>query len=320
MEKEKRLRVVFMGTPEFAVHSLRRLAATPEIEIVAVVTSPDKPGGRGMKMQESEVKICAKELNIQVIQPVRLKDPVFIAELKDLMADLFVVVAFRMLPEVVWNMPPLGTINLHASLLPQYRGAAPINWAIINGEKISGVTTFFLKHEIDTGDLIMQKEVPIPEHCNAGTLHDLLMETGSNVLQQTVMAIAKGNAPRYPQEITPAADIKHAPKLTRENTRIQWNGSANEIVQQILGLSPYPSPWTEIVVGEGIESLRIYDARLNFREIKLEPGECVFSERKLLCGTANGNVELLTLQRQGKNKMDAASFVNGLRTDRFNLR
>src|ERR1043165_9173853 len=234
------LRIVFMGTPEFAVASLDALV-NKGYNIVGVITAPDKPAGRGMKLQESAVKKYAVEKGLRILQPEKLKNPQFLDELKSLNADLQVVVAFRMLPEVVWNMPALGTINVHASLLPQYRGAAPINWAIINGEKQTGITTFKLKHEIDTGDILLQETINIGEDETAGELHDRMKEIGAQLLVKTIKGIADGSLKETPQ---PPGDIKHAPKIFTETCHIKWNKSLNSIYNLIRGLSPYPGAFT----------------------------------------------------------------------------
>jgi methionyl-tRNA formyltransferase len=323
MEKAEGLKIVYMGTPGFAVGPLSAILNSGVARVLAVVTAPDKPAGRGLKLQPSEVKQLAVARQLPVLQPEKLKDPGFLDQLRALDADLFVVVAFRMLPEVVWNMPRLGTINLHASLLPAYRGAAPINWAIINGEETTGVTTFFLKHEIDTGDVLMQQEIAIAENTTAGELHDQLMEEGSRLLVASLAAISSGSATRIPQDSIPAHtnDWPHAPKLNRENTRINWTQSAHQIVNLVRGLSPYPSAWCVMEENPGEEvQFRVFSARECFDDLRLDSGECLVSGKKLLCGTGNGIVELLTVQKQGKARMDARDFVNGLRSDTFHLR
>ncbi|HEY8938012.1 MAG TPA: methionyl-tRNA formyltransferase, partial [Cyclobacteriaceae bacterium] len=232
------LRIIFMGTPEFAVPSLEILIEN-KINVVAVITAPDKPQGRGQKIVCSPVKECALKHNVPVLQPTNLKAPEFLEELKSYNANLQIVVAFRMLPEVVWNMPSLGTFNLHASLLPQYRGAAPINWAIINGEKETGATTFFLKHEIDTGSIIYQFKEPIHENDNVGTLYERLMKNGAQLVLKTVKAIEAGTYPSVPQPHD--VEIKHAPKIFKETCQINWNQSAEQIRNFVRGLSPYPA-------------------------------------------------------------------------------
>ncbi|HRG79892.1 MAG TPA: methionyl-tRNA formyltransferase, partial [Cyclobacteriaceae bacterium] len=231
------LRIIFMGTPEFAVPSLEILVQN-KFNVVAVITAPDKPQGRGQKLTPSPVKECALKYNLPVLQPTNLKSPEFQEELKSYHANLQVVVAFRMLPEVVWSMPAIGTFNLHASLLPQYRGAAPINWAIINGEKETGVTTFFLKHEIDTGSIIFQDKETILETDDAGSLYERLMHKGANLVLKTVQAIEQGDYPSRPQ--SEAMEIKHAPKIFKETCEINWNQPSKKIIDFVRGLSPYP--------------------------------------------------------------------------------
>src|SRR6476619_5200817 len=245
----KDLRIIFMGTPEFAVASLDALVQAG-CNIVGVITAPDKPAGRGMKLQESAVKQYAITKELKVLQPDKLKNAQFLEELKELNADLQVVVAFRMLPEVVWNMPPMGTINVHGSLLPQYRGAAPINWAIINGEKETGVTTFKLQHEIDTGDILLQETIPVGENETAGEIHDRMKEIGAQLLVRTIEELASGRLKEQPQvkstnsKIPDTSDLKHAPKIFTETCRLDWNKSATEIHNLIRGLSPFPGAFT----------------------------------------------------------------------------
>ncbi len=254
----KGLRIVFMGTPEFAVESLKALVGQG-YNVVGVVTTPDRPAGRGYKLQPSPVKRYALEQELPLLQPEKLRDPGFLEELKRWKADLQVVVAFRMLPEVVWGMPPMGTFNLHSSLLPRYRGAAPINWAIINGESETGVTTFFLTHEIDTGHIIFQERTAIGENDTAGSLHDRLMTMGANLVLKTVDAITEGTAPSLPQSdmATDEASLPQAPKIFTEDCRIDWSRSVQEVYNQIRGLSPYPAAWTELYPGDEEEPLRV---------------------------------------------------------------
>ncbi|MFN3316928.1 MAG: methionyl-tRNA formyltransferase, partial [Raineya sp.] len=235
------MRIIFMGTPEFAVPSLQVLVENG-YNIVGVVTAPDKPAGRGKQMQVSEVKQYALSQNLPILQPEKLKSPDFLAELQALKADLQVVVAFRMLPEVVWAMPPIGTFNLHASLLPKYRGAAPINWAIINGETETGVTTFFLQHEIDTGNIIFQEKEPISPTDTAGSLYQRLMHKGAKLVLKTVQTIEKGDVQTFPQ----VGEITHAPKIFRETCQIDWNKTSTEIYNFVRGLAPYPAAWTTL--------------------------------------------------------------------------
>ncbi|MFQ3576233.1 MAG: methionyl-tRNA formyltransferase [Cytophagales bacterium] len=299
------MRIVFMGTPGFAVPSLEILV-NKGWNVVAVVTAPDKPSGRGQKTQFSEVKEAALKLNIPVMQPEKLKAESFIEELKSFNADLQVVVAFRMLPEVIWKMPPLGTFNLHASLLPQYRGAAPINWAIINGEKETGVTTFFLQHEIDTGDLIYQSKTPIHESDNAGTLHDRLMTIGAILVEKTVHDIDKGIVKTTPQKSIDLLNIHHAPKIFKPDCVLDINLKANQVRNKIRGLAPYPGAilnWNE-------KSYKVYDAKvLN----EIEGDEPVISDGKkfLALKCEDHYLSILEIQPENKKKMKIEEFLNG---------
>ena len=308
------MRIVFMGTPDFAVASLDRLVKNQK-DIVAVVTSPDKPAGRGQKLNESAVKKYAVENNLQVLQPEKLKDPVFIEALQQLNADLFIVVAFRMLPEMVWTMPKLGTFNLHGSLLPQYRGAAPINWAILNGEKESGVTTFFLKHEIDTGSIIHQAKTAINEQMNAGELHDTLMEIGAELVLQTVNEIEQNNVHPISQEETmkrnglKESDLKHAPKIFKEDMNINWDRTAKEVYQHIKGLSPYPTAFTQL----NQLGLKIYDAEIS-ENLLLAPGEYQTDGKTFLkFQCKDGSISITDLQLEGKKRMLIQDFLRGNR-------
>ncbi len=299
----RQLKIVFMGTPEFAVPMLETLHASGH-EIVGVLTAPDKPAGRGMQLTPSEVKKCALQKNLRVLQPEKLKNPDFLKELQSLNADLFVVVAFRMLPEVVWNMPPLGTINLHASLLPQYRGAAPINRAIMNGETETGVTTFFLQHEIDTGHIIFSEKVSIRPDETAGELYAELMKTGAAVLLKTVNAIAEGNYPQIPQ--THITDINHAPKIFKDDCRIDWSRTVQQVYNQIRGLSPYPAAFTEL------------DGKI-FKILKATPltgqqmqkSYSTDGQSFLHFACADGAIGVIECQMEGKKKMSVEDFLRG---------
>lgn len=300
------LRIVFMGTPDFAVASLQRLldAGCP---VIAVVTAPDRPSGRGLQLSPSPVKKAAQGANLPVLQPEKLRDPAFLDQLSQYNADLFVVVAFRMLPEVVWTMPTVGTFNLHGSLLPQYRGAAPINWAIINGETETGVTTFFIEKQIDTGQMIFQDREPIHPDDTAGTLHDRLMERGANLVLQTVRAIEAGDYPRTPQ---PTADsLKSAPKLSRETTEINWNQPARTIRNFVRGLSPYPTAWT-LINGK---FFKIYGVSVaNESPFIAEPGQASTDHKKyILVRAADGWLRIDSLQAEGKRRMTAEEFLRG---------
>ncbi|RCH56479.1 methionyl-tRNA formyltransferase [Mucilaginibacter hurinus] len=299
-----------MGTPQFAVASLHELMQAG-CDIVAVVTAPDKPAGRGQKISESAVKQYGIEKGIKVLQPVKLKDPEFLAELNAIKADLQVVVAFRMLPQVVWSMPPKGTINLHASLLPQYRGAAPINWVLINGEKESGVTTFFLKQEIDTGDILFTEKVTLTGHETAGELHDRLMNKGAGLLVKTVKAIESGRYHEHPQaEIAPESELQHAPKLTKELGSIDWTQPAEKIYNLIRGLSPSPAAYT-ILNGK---NLKIYKAEYQETEPAIQPGGFLTDNKTYLkFAAANGFICLTDIQLEGKKRMGIEEFLRGVK-------
>jgi len=304
------MRIVFMGTPQFAVASLDALI-TAGCDIVAVVTAPDKPAGRGQKLNESAVKQYALLNNIKVLQPEKLKSPEFLDELKSLHADLQVVVAFRMLPEVVWNMPPKGTINLHASLLPQYRGAAPINWVLINGEKESGVTTFFLKQEIDTGDILFTEKVTLTGHETAGELHDRLMNKGAGLLVKTVKGVESGRFNEHPQsQLSEGVELKHAPKIFKEDCLIDWNQSAESIYNKIRGLSPVPTAYTHL--NEKI--LKVYRAEYELATTDQQPGNFLTDGKTYLkFAAANGFVSLTDVQLEGKKQMDIQQFLRGVK-------
>ena len=300
------LKVVFMGTPEFAVPSLEQLVQN-DVNVVAVVTAPDKPQGRGQKIVFSPVKECALRHGIPVLQPTNLKSPAFVEELKALEADLQVVVAFRMLPEVVWNMPPKGTFNLHASLLPQYRGAAPVNWAIINGEKETGVTTFFLQHDIDTGTIIFQEREPIHDEDTAGTLYDRLMKKGATLVLRTVQAIQSGTYSTQPQSTD--AELKHAPKIFKETCEIQWNHPTEKIRNFVRGLSPYPAAWATV----GDRNFKVYKtSEASLSRSAEKPGEFVTDNKNYLYfKTQDGWISIDELQPEGKKRMLVQDFFRG---------
>ncbi|MBS1909025.1 MAG: methionyl-tRNA formyltransferase [Bacteroidetes bacterium] len=298
-----------MGTPEFAVTSLNALV-NAGCTIVAVITAPDKPAGRGMALQQSAVKQYALSKGLNILQPEKLKNPGFITELKKLNADLQIVVAFRMLPEVVWGMPPMGTINLHGSLLPQYRGAAPINWAIINGEKETGVTTFLLQQQIDTGNILMQERFPITESDNAGTLHDKMKEIGAAVLLQTVQEMANGTLQSKPQNIADEQQLKHAPKIFTETCKIDFNKPVEEVFNLIRGLSPYPAAFTLF----NNKKLKIYSADKNLTPPQIAPGHWQTDKKNYLqFACSNGSIHVLELQLEGKKKMKIDEFLRGYR-------
>ena len=306
-----------MGTPEFAVESLKRLVEGG-YNVVAVVTMPDKPMGRhGSVLQASPVKQYAVSQGLKVLQPEKLKDEAFVEELRSLQADLQIVVAFRMLPVVVWNMPPMGTFNLHASLLPQYRGAAPINWAVMNGDTETGITTFFLKHEIDTGEVIQQVKVPIADTDNVEIVYDKLMMLGGDLVLETVDAIIAGTVKSIPQEemFASEAELRPAPKIFKETCRIDWNKGVKGVYDHVRGLSPYPAAWTELCAEEGKpQVLKIYETEKIFAEHGLPVGT-VDTDQKTYFRIAvkDGFVNLLSLQLAGKKRMQVGDFLRGYR-------
>lgn len=300
-------RIVFLGTPDFAAASLQALIEH-SFNVVAVVTAPDKPQGRGKKVGMSAVKMLAVRHDLPVLQPTNLKSDAFIQELRNYQADLQIVVAFRMLPEVVWDMPPLGTFNLHASLLPQYRGAAPINWAIINGEKETGVTTFFLKHEIDTGAIIYQETEPIHPNDTVGDLYDRLMEKGARLVVKTAAAIQSGEYPQEPQLISGA--LKSAPKIFKDNCQINWDRSSQEVLNFIRGLSPYPGAWTHFEE----KTLKIFKAQIINDVSASKTGILKIEHDRLLVKTSDGTIAIEELQMEGKKRMKTADFLRGYKT------
>ena len=316
MRKED-LKIVFFGTPDFAVESLSRLV-DGGYNVVAVVTMPDKPAGRGRQLQQSDVKRYAVELDLPVLQPVSLKDEAFIEELRAFNAQLFIVIAFRMLPEAVWQMPPLGTFNLHASLLPRYRGAAPINWAVMNGDTETGVTTFFLKHEIDTGDVIQQRSCPIGREDNVEVIHDRLMFMGADMVLETVDAIIAGTVKPIPQDqmLTAGQQPTPAPKIFKDTCRIDWSRPAEALYNHIRGLSPYPAAWTVLHDADENEmtTLKVYATGepepFNSGDIPM-PGSIVADRKTLRVACGDGWLELLSLQQSGKKRMDTDAFLRG---------
>ena len=329
MKKIEDLRIIFMGTPEFAVASLDKLV-TAGCNIVGVITAPDKPGGRGMELQQSEVKKYAVEKGLNIFQPEKLKDPVFLAQLKSLAADIQIVVAFRMLPELVWDMPTLGTINLHGSLLPQYRGAAPINWAIINGEKQTGVTTFKLLHEIDTGNILLQQAFEIGDEETAGEVHDRMKIIGAALLLKTIEGLAKGDVKEHTQEpikdkLNPNTEeeilkditnytyekaLQHAPKIFTETCEIDWAKPVDEVYNLIRGLSPYPTAFTFL---EG-KKLKIFKVDKTQVTTTATPGKYETDKKNFLeFACANGYISIKELQLEGKKKMTVTDFLRGYR-------
>lgn len=316
--KKEDLKIVFLGTPDFAVESLKRLHEGG-YNIVGVVTMPDKPAGRGHKLLHSPVKQYAEAAGLHLMQPVNLKDPAFVEELRGLGADLFIVIAFRMLPQVVWQMPPLGTFNLHASLLPRYRGAAPINWAVINGDTETGVTTFFLKHEIDTGDILRQERIDILPEDNVGTVHDRLMMLGADLTIDTVEHIIEGSLTPIPQDsLLHGEEATAAPKIFKETCRIDWTQSAEKIHNLVRGLSPYPAAWTELKTEDAdVLSVKVFETRVTSRHVSAQPGSVLVEDGHLLVAPSDFYIEILSLQPQGKKRMAASDWLRGMRSADF---
>jgi len=312
MQKEKSPRIIFMGTPEFAVASLDALVKAG-YHIAAVITAADKPAGRGMKLTESAVKKYAVEKGLPVLQPEKLKNPLFIEELRSLKADIQVVVAFRMLPEMVWSMPPMGTINLHGSLLPQYRGAAPINWAVINGEKETGVTTFKLQHEIDTGNILLQERFPIGEDETAGDVHDKMKEIGANLLVKTIDGLVAGTLKEQPQVLVPSTQysvLRHAPKIFTETCKIDWTKPVDDIYNLIRGLSPFPAAFTLF----NDKVLKIFHSKKEIAVPSVPPGAYLTDHKTYLkFAAADGYIHATDIQLEGKKKMMIDEFLRGYR-------
>jgi len=312
MDKLKELRVVFMGTPEFAVASLDALVKAG-CNVVGVVTAPDKPAGRGMQVQQSAVKKYAVEHNLPVLQPVKLKDPDFITDIKNLRADLQIIVAFRMLPELVWSMPPMGSLNLHGSLLPRYRGAAPINWAVMNGEKETGVTTFRLKHEIDTGNILLQESFPITSEDTAGTVHDRMKDIGAALLVKTVKGLADGSLTEIPQSdlaATTIAELPHAPKIHTDTCRISWSKPAEQVHNLVRGLSPYPGAFTML----NEKMLKVFRSKKEIVFPKSTEGDYETDGKTYLkFACTDGYLHLLEIQLEGKKRMEITEFLRGYR-------
>ena len=304
----EKLRIVFMGTPDFAVGILDTIYKN-NYEIVGVITAPDKPAGRGQKLSVSAVKEYALANNLHLLQPTNLKAESFIEELKALNANLHVVVAFRMLPEVVWKMPALGTFNLHASLLPDYRGAAPINWAIINGESKTGVSTFFIDEKIDTGAIILKKEIGIFPKETAGELHDKLMNLGSQTVIETLRLIEED---KVITEIQREKEEKTAYKLNKDNCKIDWNRNSEQIFNQIRGLNPYPAAWTFFNDEDKQWNVKIYDSEIIYDNHNLKPGTIISDKKSIKIATSTGFIEVLSLQFPGKKRMNTKDFLNGI--------
>ena len=319
MEKNE-LRIVFLGTPDFAVESLRRIV-DGGYNVVGVVTMPEKPAGRGKHLQQSAVKQFAVSRGLKVMQPERLKDDAFVEELRSLQADLFIVIAFRMLPEVVWSMPRLGTFNLHASLLPRYRGAAPINRAVMNGDAETGVTTFFLKHEIDTGDIIAQERIAIGPDEDAGSVHDRLMELGATLTIDTIEHILAGDLKPIPQdELLKGEEPTPAPKICKDTCRIDWNSPARDIHNHVRGLAPYPAAWSTLIAGDTPQgSLKVFATRVLDEKSTSAPGTLTVTDGRLIADTATERIELLSVQAPGKKRMPTADFLRGCRLEQMRL-
>ncbi|MNU18727.1 Methionyl-tRNA formyltransferase [compost metagenome] len=306
----KSLKVVFLGTPEFAKTALEAIHQSHH-EVVGVVTVADKASGRGQKINQSPVKVFAAENNIPVFQPEKLRNPEFLEELKKLDADVFVVVAFRMMPKVLFEMPKMGTFNLHASLLPDYRGAAPINYAIINGEEKTGATTFFINEKIDEGNILLQEEIPVLENENAGSLHDRLMEMGSKLVVKTLDGLAENSIIEKPQP--EVEHPKNAFKIFKEDTRIDWTKTSKEVHQFILGMSPYPAAFTTLKIGEEEKGLKIYNGKFEVSEHEKPVGSLEISKNDFKIYTKDGVYFPLELQLEGKKRMNIKDFLNGFR-------
>ena len=318
MEKKDNFRIVFMGTPDFAIASLKGILDSG-YQVAAVITAPDKPAGRGKNLRQSAVKKFAMERGLKVLQPLKLKNPEFLEELKSLKADLQVVVAFRMLPEQVWDMPPMGTINLHASLLPQYRGAAPIHHAIINGEKETGLTTFLLQKEIDTGNILFQKKLKIGEEETVGELHDRMMVAGSQLLVETIEQLRKGAIKPIDQRqlIQPKTILRPAPKIFKDDCRIRWNNDLDTVHNFIRGLSPFPGAFSELISPKGdILTVKIYKASREMSSIQLHPGTILTDGKTYLkVAVVDGFIQLYELQLAGKKRLQTIELLHGLSLD-----
>ena len=313
--KKEDLRIVYMGTPDFAVESLRCLVEGG-YNVVGVITMPDKPAGRGHKLQFSPVKQYALEHSLPLLQPEKLKDEAFVEALREWKADLQIVVAFRMLPEVVWNMPRLGTFNLHASLLPQYRGAAPINWAVINGDTETGITTFFLRHEIDTGEVIQQVRIPIADTDDVGIVHDKLMMLGGKLVTETVDAILNDAVKPIPQEeMAVVGELRPAPKIFKDTCRIDWNQPVKRIYDFIRGLSPYPAAWSELVQPDGeTVVMKIFETEKIIQSHQLTPGTLLTDGKTYIhVAAADGIIGIRALQLPGKKRLKTDELLRGFR-------
>ncbi len=308
------IRIVFMGTPEFAVASLAAIIYA-NYKVVGVITAPDRPAGRGQQLRQSAIKTFAIKNDLKVLQPTNLKNTDFVEELKALKANLQIVVAFRMLPKAVWNMPEYGTFNLHASLLPNYRGAAPINWAIMNGEKETGVTTFFIDEKIDTGEIILQKKISIENDENAGSLHDNLMTLGSSLVIETINLIATNKVATQKQN--EISSLKSAYKIHKETCEIDWNSSIETIYNHIRGLSPYPAAWTTLYNKDTKTLVKIYKVRKELAEHQLKNGHIMATKKEMKVAVQKGFIHLLEIQLQGKRKMKTNEVLNGLKLNKI---
>ena len=319
--KGKDLRIIYMGTPDFAVEPLKELIEN-QYNVVAVVTAPDKPAGRGKKLREPAVKQYAKQFDIPVLQPEKLKNQEFNKQLKELSPDLNIVVAFRMLPEIVWQLPKLGTFNLHASLLPQYRGAAPINWAIINGETKTGLSTFFIDKEIDTGKIILQEEIEIAPDDNAGSLHDKMMKKGAKLVLKTVDLIAEGNySPKPQNELTnDNLPLKQAPKIFKDDCKINWEQSGKKIYDFIRGLSPYPAAWTifQSIQGDKVLSAKVFEAEFIKENHEMMIAD-IDSDKKtyLYIAVPDGFISIKSIQLEGKKRLNIEDFLRGFDVENY---
>ena len=313
----KKLKVVFLGTPDFAVASMKAIHESDH-ELIGAITMPDKPAGRGKKLQSSPVKNYAVEQNIPLLQPSSLKDEAFLTELQSWGADIFIVVAFRMLPEAVWNMPEMGTVNLHGSLLPDYRGAAPINWAVMNGDEETGVSTFQLKHKIDTGDILLQESTPITDDDNVGTVHDRLMNIGANLIVSTLNQLSEGSVKPIPQESFSEGPYREAPKLFKPDCLIDWNKDQEDIFNHIRGLSPYPAAYTVLVNGEDKKNMKIYKTAKSDKALK--PGQILVETKQVFVGTKSSALELMEVQLAGKKRMPVKDLLNGFSFSDFQIK
>ena len=305
--KKEDIRIVFMGTPEFSVTILEGILEE-NYKVVGVITAPDRPAGRGQKIHESALKVFSKAKGLNVLQPTNLKDETFLIDLRDLNANLQIVVAFRMLPIRVWQMPKLGTFNLHASLLPDYRGAAPINWAIINGEKYSGVTTFFIDEKIDTGAIILQSKLTIEPSENAGSLHDKLMHLGSKLVIETIQQIEVGFVETHIQSMK---ETKTAYKLNKDNCKIDWDSSIESIYNMVRGLYPYPAGWGLLSNGNEQINIKVYEVKKHYDEHDHQTGQLIITKKSIKVAVNKGYIELINFKFPGKRQMDATSFLNG---------